>query len=118
VRDNWARTLFFFFRVIAPPCFFFKNPPTSPPTFSGLHAAAEAALDPDELACRLSKPELDALAASTGVRASLSDPSVRAAAEAVLASPNPAAALEAATAPGGALASLADAVLDVVEKDD
>lgn len=89
------------------------DPPT--PQTTGLRAAAEAALDPDELGCRLTRPQLDALAASTDVRASLDVVSTRAAAQAVLASPDPAAALEAATRPGGALESLSDAVLGVVD---
>lgn len=104
-------------RHIAPCC---RSKPTHPPPPQppGLRAAAEAALDPDELGCRLTRPKLDALAGSTDVRASLADASTRAAAQAVLASPDPAAALEAATRPGGALASLSDAVLGVVDRDD
>ena len=86
-----------------------------PPKTTGLRAAAEAALDPDELGCRLTRPQLDALAASTDVRASLDVASTRAAAQAVLASSDPAAALEAATRPGGALESLSDAVLGVMD---
>lgn len=56
--------------------------------------------------------------ASPDLRSLLRDPAARASAEAVLAAPNPAAALEAATARGGSLAPLSDAVLDAVAPDE
>ena len=78
-------------------------------------AGTKKAIDQNQPASTTLPPSLPSSSvASSDVRTHLANPATRAAAAAVLASPYPAAALEAATARGGPLASLSDAVLDTV----
>ena len=91
----------------------FPSPALGPPPSS--------TLDPDELACRLTKGQLDALASSPQVLEALKSEDTRAAATRALAaadsssSSSAAAALESEGAP---LAGLATAVLDCLERHD
>lgn len=93
---------------------------TATSTSSALGPPPSSTLDPDELACRLTKAQLDALASSPEVLEALRDESTRAAVTRVLAAADnnssassAAAALESEGAP---LAGLATAVLDCLEE--
>ena len=91
-------------------------------TFPALGPPPSSTLDPDELACRLTKGQLDALASSPDVREALKSQDPRAAVTRALAaadhgsgSTSAAAALE---SEGAQLAGLATAVLDCLERHD
>lgn len=93
--------------------------PSNTPALATSKPAPESTLDPDELGCRLTKSDLDALASDPKVREALQSEETRRAVERALSAADnghPSAASAALESEGEHIAGLATAVLDCLER--